>query len=371
MAAVSGGMGRTLVIALALALAACAPAAEPSTTTTSSGPPGTTSSTTEAPPTTGGDPSDAWPAPRRSHGLVALDDGMLLLVAGRTNAGTARTYLADSWLFDTEDGTWTAAGSLPTPRAQIALTGTEATRAILMGGYVGDRFTYPGTWEFTATGAGSWERLTGAGVLTPRAGSVAAYDRDSGLVVLFGGAEQPTVAELPTNETWVLTDSRWVEVTPDLSPRPKSEGHPTLFELAMVYDTESDLMVLLIGGDETWVYDTDANRWEERTPPGLEADFMVAAAYDQRLDRVVMYGGAPTEASDETWLYDTDADTWERVETVTDPGRVGDHAMAWDPVTQRTYLFGGGEDLLPLDGVGDVSAELWAFDGTDWSRIGP
>ena len=34
-------------------------------------------------------------------------------------------------------------------------------------------------------------------------------------------------------------------------------------------------------------------------------------------------------------------------------------------------LFGGAEDLLPLDGVGDLKDALWSFDGSDWTRVGP
>ena len=299
--------------------------------------------------------------------------GGLIVFGGRSLAGSARTYLNDTWRYDTVGGTWRRVESLEGPRlrSEYTLTPTGAPGTVLLfGGYTGDRFTYGDSWSFDGT---AWTPLDPATAPPARAGAVATHDPGSGLIVLFGGAERPTVAELPTDDTWVSADGgrNWTLREPDPAPRPKSEGHPTLFELALVHDVDSDRSILLIGGDEAWAYDADTDTWERRADPGLEADFMVAAAYDARLDRVVTHGGGPTSLSDATWLYDYDSDRWDRVATETSPGPIGDHAMAYDPVTERTYLFGGAVDLLPLDGVGDVSAELWMFDGVAWTRLGP
>ena len=314
-----------------------------------------------------------WPLPRRGHAMVADGAGRLVVFGGRSLAGTARTYLDDTWLYDTTNGAWTEVRSPdgPTLRSEYAMgwSGVPGT-VVLFGGYTGDRFTYPGTWTFDGD---AWTRVAPTTAPTPRAGAVLAWDPTEREVVMFGGAEEPTVAELPTDETWTFDPNsrEWTRRRPPSSPRPMAEGHPTLFELALVHDTRVGRSILLIGGDETWSYDAGADVWERRSDPGLEADFMVAAAYDERLGRVVAYGGGPTSLSDETWLYDHVTDEWERVDTPNNPGRIGDHAMAYDPVTERTYLYGGGEDLLPLDGVGDVSSELWVFDGSDWTRLGP
>ena len=70
-------------------------------------------------------------------------------------------------------------------------------------------------------------------------------------------------------------------------------------------------------------------------------------------------------------VYDYAEDTWTRVATSASPGPVGDHAMAYDPLRAMTFLYGGAQDLLPLDGESEVRRELWAFDGTDWRRVGP
>jgi hypothetical protein len=281
-------------------------------------------------------------------------------------------YLADTWRYDTSTGKWERIESpdTPAPRSQHTLVGREDTGTVLLfGGYAGDRFTYGDLWSLDGR---SWRRIRPATAPPARAGAVATHDPRSGLILLFGGAERPTVAELPTNDTWVLADDDgWTLRNPEPAPRPMSEGHPTLFELALVHDIESERSILIIGGDEAWAYDAGTDTWERRASPGLEADFMVAAAYDARLDRVVTHGGGPTSLSDETWLYDYETDRWELVVTATSPGPIGDHAMAYDPVTKRTYLFGGAVDLVPLEGGGDVSADLWMFDGSGWTRLGP
>lgn len=335
--------------------------------------PDTTVGSTTSPPSTRGPtgPAPEWPAARRGHAMVADGLGGLVVFGGRSIEAGSRTYLADTWRYDTASGTWSRieAPDAPSLRSEHTLTATGSPGTVLLfGGYTGDRFTYGDIWEFDGT---AWTRIRPATAPPARAGAVAAHDPGSDVVVLFGGAERPTVAELPTDETWVLDGRTWVLRSPRPAPRPRSEGHPTLFELALVHDTGSDRSILIIGGDETWAYDADADVWERRADPGLDADFMVAAAYDARLDRVVTHGGGPTSLSDETWLYDYDGDRWELVDTTTSPGPIGDHAMTYDPVTERTYLFGGGVDLLPLDGVGDVTAALWVFDGEDWARLGP
>ncbi|MGI9667467.1 MAG: Kelch repeat-containing protein [Acidimicrobiia bacterium] len=366
---------RTLFVASLLAIAALSACtsvqdtAEDTTSTSRQSPEGTTTTTVNYSSTIP-DPSSDWPDARRSHGLVTLADGTVLLFGGRTNTGNARTYLADTWELEDRDSWKKTAAGTPTPRGQFAFAPLPDGSAVLVGGYVGDRFTYPGTWRYLLK---TWVRLETTNEPSARAGSVAAFDAESNVLVMFGGAERPTVAELPTNETWLLNleDSSWLEVSPEVSPRPKSEGHPTLFELAMVYDSESDRVILLIGGDETWAYDANTNTWEELSPPGLEADFMVAAAYDPIADRVVTHGGAPSELSTETWLFDYNTDSWAQVETVSTPGPVGDHAITYDAVNNVTLLFGGAADLIPLDGLGDVSDKLWQFDGSDWTEVSP
>lgn len=354
-------MVRTQLLVIALLVSACSAGAA----TTSSPPAIATVSTAAA---TSATDVEATPVGRRSHAMTALGDGRLLVVAGRTVAGNSDVWLGDTWIFDTRTEEWSAAGTIPA-RGQHAIAhdpGSDTT--LLFGGYVGGTAVYGDTWAWHQDG---WRRLGPQTTVPGRTGSALAFDAQSRKFVLFGGAERPFDAELPSNDTWIFdpTTSNWRQMAPPESPRPRSEGHPTLFELAMVYHDTADRMILLIGGEETWAYDLEGDRWEPRTGPGLEADFMVAAAYHATLDRVIVYGGAPTGRTTETWSYDYDADRWEEIVTSTSPGPVGDHAMTYDPATDAVYLYGGSADLLPLGPAPQPFTAMWAFDGSDWTLI--
>lgn len=310
------------------------------------------------------------PEGRRSHGMVALDDGRLLIVGGQTTRGNSQIWLGDTWIYDLDRATWTQVQDVA-QRGQFALAhAADSSTSLLFGGYTGGNAVYEDT---LVARDGRWTEVSPTTAPTGRTGSVAAYDLQSGVFVVFGGAERPRprIAELPSNETWTYdaTENVWRQMSPAASPRPASEGHPTLFELAMVYHPGVDRTILLIGGQETWAYDVDVDRWERRSDPGLRADFMVAAAYHAGLDRVIMYGGAPTSLTRETWSYDYAADEWTEVATRTRPGAVGDHAMTYDAVTDAVYLHGGSDDLIPLDTPQPAFAALWAFDGVDWRIV--
>ncbi len=296
--------------------------------------------------------------------MVALGNGQLLVIGGQSISANAQVWFGDSWLFDAESSGWRQVGSVP-QRGQLALA-TDGTTPLAFGGYAGGTAVYG---DVRRLDGAEWLRLDQDPAPSARAGSVMAYDTESSVYVLFGGDEAPFDARLPTNETWTFDGAAWVQQLPASSPRPKSEGHPTLFELALVYDSSSDRTILLIGGDETWAYDANTNSWEERAAPGLEADFMIAAAFHAGLGQVIMYGGAPTGGSQETWGYDYSSDTWTRFDTPTSPGPLGDHAMAYDPVTALVYMFGGSPELLSLDTPEPASGVMWAFDGSDWARV--
>lgn len=301
--------------------------------------------------------------------MIALGDGRLLVVGGQTIAGNSQVWFGDTWIFDTESTGWHQVGSLP-QRGQLALA-TDGSRPLAFGGYAGGTAVYgdvrrlmDDTWVRHV-----WMRPEDGSPPSARAGSVMAYDTESELFVLFGGDVAPFDARLPTNETWTFDGVDWVERSPELSPRPKSEGHPTLFELTLAYDSAADRSILLIGGDETWAYDANTDTWEERAAPGLDADFMGAAAYHGGMGRVIAYGGAPTSGSQETWAYDYPSDNWQLIETATNPGPLGDHAMAYDPVSGLLFMYGGSPDLLAQDIPDPASGTMWAFDGNDWTPV--
>lgn len=316
------------------------------------------------PPETTPEPAP-MPAGRRSHSMILLRPGQLLVTGGQTIVGNSAAWLGDSWIYNTVGGGWERSGDFAV-RGQHAVA-ASARDTLLFGGYAGTDFVYR---DLQTLVSANWIDIVDSSRPSGRTGAVMAYDAESDLFIMFGGDESPFDARLGLGETWTFSpvSGQWQELTPPDSPRHQSEGHPTLFELAMVYHEGADRMLLMIGGDELWAYDADENTWEQRAAPGLQADFMIAAAYSEELDRLITYGGAPTETSQETWTYHYATDTWERIETATSPGPLVDHAMAYDPATKLIYMFGGAAEVLSQGEPEPPSAVMWVFDGFDWKR---
>ena len=162
----------------------------------------------------------------------------------------------------------------------------------------------------TTHGAGSWARLNWAAPAARHATALA-HDSARGRTVAFGGVAQ---GQQTLEDTWEWDGRAWRQMWP---LDPEGDGDPPA-----------------------------------RSGHGL--------AYDTRRERTVLFGSAL-----DAHVWEWDGRSWARRVPTTDQApspRVG-AAVAWDPVGQRTLVFGGLSDgLQPL-------AELWAWDGDAWSRL--
>ncbi|MFT3837211.1 MAG: kelch repeat-containing protein [Myxococcaceae bacterium] len=82
-------------------------------------------------------------------------------------------------------------------------------------------------------------------------------------------------------------------------------------------------------------------------------------AYDSVRHKVVLFGGNSSSTTlNDTWEYD--GTNWTQVAT-TGPGAREYFAMVYDPVGQRTLLYGGlnGSEL----------GDMWAWNGTTWTQL--
>lgn len=92
---------------------------------------------------------------------------------------------------------------------------------------------------------------------------------------------------------------------------------------ALAYDSESD-RIIMFGGythlntaglqDETWTYDYNTQTWTKMNPVGGLERILHQMVYDSESDLVVLFGGAVDphrhEYIDETWVYDYNEDEW-------------------------------------------------------------
>lgn len=114
---------------------------------------------------------------------------------------------------------------------------------------------------------------------------------------------------------------------------------------------------------DTWIWD---GQWSlavpATTPPSRKSHMM---AFDEARGRVVLFGGwrHPTGMLNDTWEWD--GVTWSQVTTAVQPtGRVA-AAFAYDPVLQKCVLFGGG------DAGGGYLNDTWEWNGTTWQQVFP
>ena len=241
---------------------------------------------------------------------------------------------------------------------------------------------YAEVWRY-APDAERWWDQRASNRPEPRAGAAIAYDSGSEVVVLFGGAtggcRYPMCSELPA-ETWVYdpATNTWEQRFPAESP-PGRHGH------AMAYDSDSD-RVVMFGGDsgqnwleDTWTYDTDANRWMEvstNEPPWRRA--LHAMAYDPDAGRVVLWGGADRDDT-LAWAFDLGAAVWEQIDLDPAPQGAWDACLVWDPATRRTLLIGGEGYTTEEISAGVTSTairlrdEVWSLDleTPAWTQLDP
>jgi hypothetical protein len=89
-------------------------------------------------------------------------------------------------------------------------------------------------------------------------------------------------------------------------------------------------------------------------------------AYDPRRDRIVLFGGrrtevppGPSQRPSDTWEWD--GETWMQVEDMGPTGR-SESAMAYDERRERVVLFGG------MSATGMLN-DTWEWDGRAWTQV--
>lgn len=224
--------------------------------------------------------------------------------------------------------------------------------------------------------AGRPEPATAAATAAPTSGPATspaarfdygmAFDARSGRAVMFGGFLSQTPAPIWTNETWSyeVATKRWELMRPATAPSPRH--YP-----GMVYDEKADRMILFGGAlpqgklsNETWTYDVDTDTWSEMRPAAAPSprSSWSGMIYDPVGDRVILHGGwTGRENASDLWVYDLKKNTW----TMLADGPRSGQSLAYDPVIHRVVAFGGS----PVPG--SRSAGTWSFaPGPDsWSEV--
>jgi N-acetylneuraminic acid mutarotase len=304
--------------------------------------------------------------PARSEHAVAYDatNGVVILFGGWDKANTT---FNDTWLFDSNTRTWTAAattGKLPAARAQHQMVSdTLGGKVIMFGGILkADGTQLKDTWAYDPA-TKTWADKKPAGTVpSARSSFSMVYDELNQRIILFGGWSKATSAHL--NDTWAYdpATNTWTDLKPT-GDVPTARGSQ-----AMAYDQVEGKVVLFGGTDssayfnDTYVYDYPTNAWTKVTAAGEVPPLRAGARmeYDPTSGVVVLFGGWDgTAYYNDTWTFATATSTWTALNITGGPSARDSHSLIYDAASNKLILFGG------FVGGTDVAQDTWSFGVSD------
>lgn len=292
------------------------------------------------------------PPPRSGFGLAFDTRRSRLVLFGGSDSAFQR--LGDTW--EWSGGTWTRLEILgPPARSDFAMTfDARRGRIVMFGGRTAAGLGRD-TWEFDGA---RWTLVDSTGP-SPRALTNMAYDAARGRAVLFGGS----MGSVRLSDTWEWDGRAWTEA--------RGAGPAARASHAMTYDAARRRVVLIGGYDESALADSwewDGKAWT-RAADGPEV-LHTAAAFDVSSNRILVFGGFHQDARS--------AQLWARSESgwttlaATGPGIRAEHRGVFAPGI-GFVIFGGiaGQGMSVAERGRAKLNDLWAFDGTRWTRLDP
>lgn len=206
-----------------------------------------------------------------------------------------------------------------------------------------------------------WRQRSGPVAPPRRCCTALVYQPWGDTCLLFGGQN----SLVPLGDTWEWNGAVWIQRAMGASTPPRRSRH------AMAHDVVRGATVLFggIGENSNLLGDTwewDGSRWSQRQASiaSPSSRFDHAMSFDPPSQRVLLFGGAALSTEfDDTWTWD--GSNWTRLQPAVHPSARAGAVLSWDSVGQQTILFGGALVSAGWTPVG----ETWAWRGGVWQRI--
>lgn len=195
-----------------------------------------------------------------------------------------------------------------------------------------------------------------------------AYDSESDKIIMYSGVYF-------YDSTYTLVKDTWAYDFNENTWRKMSDGPTGRFGHNMVYDTESDRIIMFSGAymdngiqhfNDLWTYDYNTDRWTEQKPERMPPPrHYYQMAYHSRADRVVVWSGWTHSGEDRNiWTYDLNTNTWTEMKSMSGPEPGGYGSIVYDEESDRIVLFGG---------LHNGRSDTWTYDLEDhiWTKMAP
>ena len=256
----------------------------------------------------------------------------------------------DTWEWDPGTHSWSQLQPTASPgvRHDLGLVwDSSRNKAVLFGGMQKDTAGVDGipmqdTWEWDPT-AGTWtERTTQGNKPSPRYAHSMAFAGAIKKAIVFGGWDISTGGSLDDLWEWDPVSGSWTarwDGTETNTPLPRMYA-------SLVSDDAKARLELMAGATSSnMYYGTGGMGGIPISPPGMPSP----------------YGWQGTR---EVWEIDTTTYACQdRSAPSNTPLPRSNHALAYNPSTGKTYVFGG------IDSMQNAFDDLWEWDGKTWTEV--
>lgn len=196
---------------------------------------------------------------------------------------------------------------------------------------------------------------------SPRSLTTFVSDPVNNTIWMFGGLDEDSA--FYHGDFWSFRNGQW-SLMPESDKAPGGGCESPL----AARDTDRNVLVVVCGGIET--YEFNGAEWKALDPAkDPPARYYGSMVYDQKLKKTIIFGGYfGNNYRNDTWAWD--GTNWAELKVDSDkrPPHRGLAAMWYDPLQQKTIVYGGlgrgsvNEKISRYD-------DMWSFDGTRWTKM--